>query len=208
VVNSYLTFIIRGDTHEPQECHTPKTSFRLADRRPADGGLCRRLGGAPARQPPPYRIEAGLAACFCPSNHANQLLSTRTQVDELIAGAPCTSRGDGAEERARAWGDGCQRAISAAGVDFTREAVLYVGRFFSSGMIRGSLTVSGPEDGVLKVEIVRHQPPGPLTPDIGFFRTALVIDKGQVSRTSTDDGHGNAIVLPLTTTEKAASNAP
>ena len=68
-------------------------------------------------------------------------------------------------------------------------------RFFSSGSITGSLHISGPEDGVLTVEIRRHTPPPPWTPDLGFFSAALVVDRTQVKQIRTDDGEGNEVVL-------------
>ncbi len=160
-----------------------------------------------------YRLSPSLTACFCPSTHANTLLSTRDELETMLAGAPCTSRGEGAETRARQWADRCQGLIDAAGIDFGREALFFTHRFFSSGMIRGELAVSGPDQGVLTVTVKRIEPPaGPLTPDLGTFSQVLVVDKAQVKVIKTDDGGGNAVLLRVATLrprqEPAPSTAP
>lgn len=158
------------------------------------------LGGeAEPRSSPktPFRVAQGLTACFCPSTHANVVISSRAELESMIASAPCTSRGEGAEERAKAWGDRCRRAIAQSGLSFERDALVYVARFFPSGMITGSLEVSGPDNGVLNVAIRRHQPKGPLTPDLGFFQAALVVDRSRIRQILTDDGAGHAVRLQV-----------
>ncbi len=74
--------------------------------------------------------------------------------------------------------------------------MVYLARFFSSGSIKGSLEISGPEEGVLTLTVRRHEPPPPWTPDLGFFGAVLVVDKARVHQISTDDGWGNELLLP------------
>jgi hypothetical protein len=169
----------------------------------AVGGL---LGGRMAREPAqqratPWRLVQELTACFCPSNHAQTVIASSAQLDSMSDSAPCTSRGDGAEERARAWGERCRRAVADAALDLDTHALVYVARFYSSGMIRGSLEVSGPESGTLTLEMRRHQPDGPLTPDLALFAWALVVDKALVREARVVDPTGAAIVLPVTDAE-------
>jgi hypothetical protein len=149
----------------------------------------------PARGP--YRVEPTVSICFCPSNHSNVVYSTKKQWQTMLDSAPCTSRGDGAEERAEEWSRSCREAVSRSGLDFDTEAVVYMNRFFSSGSITGSLHISGPEDGVLTVEIRSHMPPPPWTPNLGFFSVALVIDKTQVKQIKTYDINGSEVVLAV-----------
>ena len=145
----------------------------------------------------PYRLAPGLAVCFCPSSHKTAALFTRAQLDAMLASAPCTSRGDGAEERARDWSGRCLQAVAEAGLDFEKEAVVYVARYFPSGSITGSLEVSGLKEGVLTLEVRRHESPPPWTPDLGFWKAVLVVDKGRVRRISTDDGWGKPLLLDI-----------
>jgi hypothetical protein len=93
---------------------------------------------------PSILVNACLTACFCPADHQTAVVSSQTQLDELMDSAPCTTRGDGAEERAKAWGTRCRMEVSKAGLDFERDALVHVARFCSSGMTKGSLVVSGP----------------------------------------------------------------
>ncbi len=72
----------------------------------------------------PYRLAPELSVCFCQSSHKTAVLSSRAQLDEWLASAPCTSRGDGAEERAREWSGRCLRAVAEAGLDFEKEAAM------------------------------------------------------------------------------------
>lgn len=146
---------------------------------------------------PPYRIAQELGACFCPSSHLNSVISSRARLDEMIGSRPCTSRGDGAEKRAKIWGDRCLDAVSRAGLDFERGALVYVGRFFSSGMISGSLEVSALRNGVLTLRIRQHRPQGPLTPDLGFFAKALIVDKTRIGQIKIDDGKGGQVLLSV-----------
>ena len=145
----------------------------------------------------PYRLVPRAAACFCPSDHTSVVISSRAQLETILDAAPCTSRGEGAEERAEAWSERCWRELDAEELDFDTEALLYLGRFFTSGMITGSLEISPPEDRVLPVEIVVHRPDGPLTPDLGFKGVALAVDKSRIRQIRTDDGRGNPLVLDV-----------
>ena len=160
-------------------------------------GLAMLAACAPSEMPErgPYRIVPSLSICFCPSNHSNVVYSSREQWQRMLDSAPCTSRGDGAQERAEAWSQRCREAVSESGLNFDTEAVVFMNRFFSSGSIKGSLHISGPEDGVLTVEIRRHMPPPPWTPDLGFFSVALVVDRTQVKQIKTYDNEGNEVVM-------------
>jgi hypothetical protein len=120
---------------------------------------------------PSILVNACLTACFCPADHQTAVVSSQTQLDELMDSAPCTTRGDGAEERAKAWGTRCRMEVSKAGLDFERDALLTLG-------------------------IRHHRPGGPLTPDLGFFRSAL-IDKTRIRQLKIGEGKGHVVLLPV-----------
>jgi hypothetical protein len=139
---------------------------------------------ATRRQPGIERIAVG-----CPANPADYRIASRAELDRLLA-AWEDCRGDGDRKRKADF----VRAIEAANIDFSREALFILGGFYGTGMAKASLDLSA--DGPVVTAAIRWRvPPPPVTPDTATYRFAFTVDKAQVSQVRiTVDGREKAVL--------------
>jgi hypothetical protein len=89
-------------------------------------------------------------------------------------------------------------ALSAAHIDFAREAVVLIEKFYGgTGMARASLTLSPPESGVVTAAITITVPPPPVTPDVARFPFAFAVSKASVEEIVVTVGGVKKASLPV-----------
>ncbi|MGZ8868990.1 MAG: hypothetical protein ACXW2P_11655, partial [Thermoanaerobaculia bacterium] len=75
------------------------------------------------------------------------------------------------------------RDVADARVDFAREVLVLAEQFYGgTGMARASLSLSGPEEGVVRAAIEITVPPPPVTPDVARFPFAFAVAKQNADR--------------------------
>ena len=89
-------------------------------------------------------------------------------------------------------------ALSAAHIDFGREALVLIEKFYGgTGMARASLALSPPEAGVLTAAITITVPPPPVTPDVARFPFAFAVSKASVEEIVVTVGGVKKASLPV-----------
>ena len=127
-------------------------------------------------------LSAYYYACLTGDN-TYLLLASEKDLDDLTAKAAAARNCLGDSQRFR--------SEVARAVDFDREALVLIEQFYGgTGMARAELSVTGPEDGVLRASIVVTVPPPPVTPDVARFRFAFAVDKTLVRRVDIVGGGG------------------
>jgi hypothetical protein len=125
-----------------------------------------------------YRLVPDLTgyyyACLTGDN-TYLLLASEEDLDDLAAKAAAARDCLGDSRRFR--------SDVARAVDFDREALVLIEQFYGgTGMAKAELSITGPEDGVLRAAILITVPPPPVTPDVARFRFAFAVDKALVRR--------------------------
>lgn len=88
-------------------------------------------------------------------------------------------------------------SLTAANVDWEREALVVIAEWYGTGMARARLELGQSRPGVVDARIAWTVPPPPVTPDTAVFRGAFAVRKGAVTAVSVTGKERTPVILEV-----------